>query len=430
VTDRTATTSELLVWTENYWIGGCDRFLADLIAGLADQPVRISLAGNEHPQFDAWLAERVPGVLPRETLPIANLVNSPLRALECRMRRSLARRTRQAAPDGSGADSLIRAATVATVRYGQDAVNLRRLNELMRRRRPDVLLINNGGYPGGESCRLAALAGRRAGAPRILHFVHNMANPPAWPTLVVRAFDRRIDAATDVWITAARRASDALAARRGIAPERIHTVHYGLPAPAELRGGDPGALRAELGYDNDRAALALVAVANLEPRKGLAVLLDALAALRADGIAVRTAIVGDGPLRGALAAQAAALELTDRVRFTGWRDDVDDVLAAADALVLPSLSHECLPYVILEAMAHRLPVVSTDVAGIPEMVLDGRTGCVVTPGDARALAGALKHLAGAPDLGRAMGEEGYSRLRAQFTLERMTRDMAALIGLP
>jgi glycosyltransferase involved in cell wall biosynthesis len=86
--------------------------------------------------------------------------------------------------------------------------------------------------------------------------------------------------------------------------------------------------------------------------------------------------------------------------------------------------------VILEAMAHGLPVVSTDVAGIPEMVLDRVTGRVVQPGDAAALAGALRELADTPGLGRAMGQRGHTRLLEQFTLKRMTDEMAALVGIP
>ena len=420
-------TPELLVWTENYWIGGCDRFLADLIRALDDWPVRISLAGNEHPAFDAWLGARVPDVLPRETLPIANLVRSPLHELERRTRRFAGRpRAVDAGYEASSKEPLARAAAAAAVRYGQDAVNLRRLVMLMRHRRPDVLLINNGGYPGGESCRVAAVAARRAGVPRILHFVHNMANPPAWPQPLERAFDRRIDAATDVWITAAGRAGRALAARLAVETERVHTVHYGLPARS-ASSAQSSAPAADLGYADD--AFRLVAVANLEPRKGIGVLLEALAAVRDRGVAVRTAIIGDGPLRAPLAERTLQLGLDDRVRFTGWRDDVDDILDAAEALVLPSISHECLPYVILEAMAHHLPVVSTDVAGIPEMVRDGATGRVVAPGDAAALADALDQLVCLEDRGRAMGDRGHARLEAHFTVERMTREMAALMGL-
>ena len=161
----------------------------------------------------------------------------------------------------------------------------------MARAKPDVVLINNGGYPGAESCRVAALAARRAGVERVVHFVHNMAQLPVWPGPVERLFDRRIDHATDLWVTAATRASDELSRQRRIARERVATVHSGssLPTASHPGGADPK-LRAELGFTDGRPGL--VAVANLEPRKGLSLLLRALAGLRDRGIDVATALVG------------------------------------------------------------------------------------------------------------------------------------------
>ena len=100
-------------------------------------------------------------------------------------------------------------------------------------------------------------------------------------------------------------------------------------------------------------------------------------------------------------------------------------MAACDVLALPSLAHECLPYAILEAMSHGKPVVSTDVAGIPEMVSDGVTGFVVPPGDLDALAAALGRLASDPQLRERQGAAGRERIESEFGLERMA---AAMIG--
>ena len=191
--------------------------------------------------------------------------------------------------------------------------------------------------------------------------------------------------------------------------------------------GDRGALRAELGFTGPQPGLAVVA--NFEPRKGLGVLLQALARLRSRGLDLPTAFVGDGPERGRLEAEIAALGLSGRVRLLGWRDDVDAIMGQADMLALPSLANECLPYVILEAMAHGLPVVSTDVAGIPEMVRDGDTGRVVAPGDAAALATALAQVASDPVRAREMGERGRARQRQHFSADRMIEQVSALLGI-
>lgn len=432
---------KLLIWTENYWVGGCDRFLVDLIGGLGTAPVRVGLAGNPHPEFDAWLDRRVPWVLPRRVIPVANLVRTPLHRLD-RWRHPAAGDPVRAAvadtrpgsrPAGDpgaepASEALAWRAGIATARYTQATLNFARLTRLFRELAPDVLLINNGGYPGGESCRVAALAARRAGVPRVVHFVHNMAHAPAWPAAVEERLDREVNRAVAVWVTAAHRASDELARLRPIPRETIATVHYGIPVPEAPPAHQPDLrLRAELGFPEQ--APGLVAVANLEPRKGLGVLLEALAELRRSGHALPTAIVGEGPMRAQLEAGLVELDLQDTVRLLGWREDVEAIMREATLLALPSLSNECLPYVILEAMAVGLPVVSTDVAGIPEMVQDGVTGRVVPPGDPGAMADALLQLCADPAGARRMGQSGRARVAGQFTVVAMTSAMRDVLLL-
>ena len=407
----------VLIWTEAHWVGGSDRFLVDLVRALDDR-FAWRLAGIESPDHDRWLARQLPDVSERIVVPIASLPGSPLTALRRRLSRG-----DQPPADLSAAASDVSVpvkAAVAALRYRHAATNLMRLGRLMHRARPDVLMINNGGYPGGESCRYAAIAARRAGVPRVVHFVHNMAYPPNWPPVVERAIDARVDGAVDAWVTAARRASVQLADVRGMRADRVHTVHYGVPPAPQVAA----AARGELGYVD--GALALAVVAALEPRKGHLVLLNALKMLRERGTEVRTALVGAGPEEPRLRRRVAELGLGEHVRILGRRDDVDAILRASDALALPSLSNECLPYAILEAMAHGLPVVGTDVAGIPEEIDDGVTGHVVAPGHAPSLADAIAALAADPARRRAMGEAGRGRVRSEFGIERMVDAVTAL----
>jgi glycosyltransferase involved in cell wall biosynthesis len=398
---------KLVFYTENYVVGGCDRFLADLIENLDHDLFDVQLAGNPNPSFDRWLADRLPSHLPRHEVVVATLPNS-----------RLVRRTRPAllGTDGPSAGRRgIAAVGSAGLRYAQVALNYRRLRRLFRELRPDVLHINNGGYPGAETCRLAALAARAEGVPGIVHFVHSTATPPVFPSAVERAFDRRIDAATDVWVTAADRAASALHEHRAIPRDRIRTVHYGIAATRDAGRARPAA--------RDGRPPTAVVVASFDPGKGHAVLIDALAALERDGFALRTLLVGTGPERDAVERRAVRAGVDGDVRFLGWRDDVPRILDESDLLVLPSIAFECLPYSILEAMLHGLPVVASDLAGIPEEVIDGETGRVVPPGDAPALARAIRDVLGDPARARAMGEKGRERVESTFGLDRMVAQM-------
>ena len=113
---------------------------------------------------------------------------------------------------------------------------------------------------------------------------------------------------------------------------------------------------------------------------------------------------------------------SERCRFTGARDDVADLLAALELVVLPSWS-EGLSFALLEAMALGRPVVATHVGGNPEVIDHDRTGLLVAPGDATALAGAIQRLLECPEEARAMGARGAARVRAEFPLGGMVRSL-------
>jgi glycosyltransferase involved in cell wall biosynthesis len=136
-------------------------------------------------------------------------------------------------------------------------------------------------------------------------------------------------------------------------------------------------------------------------------------------------IVGDGPCREQLTALARATAVFDRFQFLGHRDDVPAVLAQADLLVLPSQS-EAFPNAIIEAMAAGLPVVATHVGGIPELVEEGRTGRLVPPGDANALAGALLDVLDPPARAAEFGRAGRRRIEETYSFDRMVEQFETL----
>lgn len=166
----------------------------------------------------------------------------------------------------------------------------------------------------------------------------------------------------------------------------------------------------------------LVSVGRLVEKKGFADLIEVCRLLSAQGVDVRCKIIGDGPLEADLQAQIAAAGLVGAVELAGAQaqPEIRAALAAASAFVLPCVEEKAggmdiLPTVIMEAMAARLPVVSTTLAGIPEMVVEGKTGLLVAPGDAVAAAAAVRSLLDDPAKARAMGEAGFRHAASVFS---------------
>jgi glycosyltransferase involved in cell wall biosynthesis len=178
------------------------------------------------------------------------------------------------------------------------------------------------------------------------------------------------------------------------------------------------------------AARRLVCVGRLSEQKGQLLLVEAARRLSDRGAAFELVLAGDGELRRPIEAALAAASLTDRVRITGWiaGDAVRAELGAARALVLPSFA-EGLPVVIMEAMALARPVISTYVAGIPELVLPGTHGWLVPAGDPEALADAMQACLDAPVEALArMGAAARERVAERHDVDAAAERLAGLFG--
>jgi colanic acid/amylovoran biosynthesis glycosyltransferase len=198
---------------------------------------------------------------------------------------------------------------------------------------------------------------------------------------------------------------------------RIKVVHCGLPRAA---------------FENPATPLpeypVFLSIGRFSSEKGHIILLRAFAAVIATHPKSRLVLVGDGPIRAKLEEQVEELNLGHAVKFKGWLDSVEvqDQIRQASTLVHPSFS-EGLPVVIMEAMAERRPVISTYIAGIPELVKDGETGWLVPAGQEADLAAAMNACAATNkhDLSR-MGEAGFERVLARHHIQT---EVAKLIEL-
>ena len=191
-------------------------------------------------------------------------------------------------------------------------------------------------------------------------------------------------------------------------------------------GVDSSFLDAEASGPPDDATLCCVA--RLGPQKGLHILVDAVAVVASERPDLRVVVLGDGPLRSALEAQAAARGISANISFAGVAsgDAVRQHLLDARAFVLPSFA-EGLPVVLMEALALRRPVITTWVAGIPELV-DAQVGWLSPPGDVAALAGSIRAALDAPTAQLAtMGDIGRARVRAMHDSMTNGTQLAALI---
>ena len=194
----------------------------------------------------------------------------------------------------------------------------------------------------------------------------------------------------------------------------LTVIHNGIESTSIAASGTKARLE-------NHDVLVGVMVARIDGRKGHGTLIRGLHDLKNSGINIRVLVIGDGAERGKVEQHARALALNEKhIQFLGRRSDIDDLLSAADFFVLPS-DIEGLPMAILEAMAHGLPIVASNVGGIPEIIDDEREGLLFPAGDATALALAIRRLASDPFLRRRLGDAARQRVSAQFSLNAMVR---------
>lgn len=223
----------------------------------------------------------------------------------------------------------------------------------------------------------------------------------------------------------------------GFTPEerwpRFSVVHCGVD-PTEFDPDAPAAEASKAAANGgppaaDGVPFRVLYVGRLVPFKGQAILLEAIAGLRARGIDARLTMIGEGPAREGAERRAAQFGLNGEVRFAGavGQDEIRAHYAAADAFCLPSFA-EGVPVVLMEAMAMRVPVVTSRIMGISELVDDGEQGLLVRPGRADELAAALERLARDPELRTRLGRAGREKVSAEFDVRESGKRLAAIFA--
>lgn len=261
--------------------------------------------------------------------------------------------------------------------------DLRPVRHLVARIRSDGYRLLHAHTP--RSLLVAGLAARWAGVPLIYH-VHSPTSRDStrlWQNRINAALEQRCLRLADQLIAVSQSLQRHLR-ESGVPGDRITVVRNGVPCR------QPRPARSVCQTD-----WVLGTVALFRPRKGIEVLLEALAILRRDGWPVSLRAVGGfetADYQREAERVVRRLNLADVVTWTGFTTEVGAELDRMDIFVLPSLFGEGLPMVVLEAMAAGVPVVATRVEGVPEVIRDGRDGLLAEPGDAATLAEAVARI--------------------------------------
>lgn len=229
------------------------------------------------------------------------------------------------------------------------------------------------------------------------------------------ALDRFADAVT----ACCRFSAEGLSRTDGFAGARIAIIENGIEVERYGPPADKALAKDEVGLEPDRRYL--IHVARHHPVKDQRTLIRGFAQAAPDLPGVDLLMVGDGPLRAELENLAVDLRVPDRVRFLGIRTDIPDLMRAADAFALTSVS-EAASLTLLEAMASGLPVIVTAVGGNPEIVRHEREGLLFPRGDAAGCAGAIRRLFRDPELATGLGAAGRARALERYQLSRTVEE--------
>jgi len=293
------------------------------------------------------------------------------------------------------------------------------LLKILKTERPDIIHLNS-----SKAAGLAALAGRLAFVPQIIFTAHGWAfneERPRWQKKIIAFFH---------WLTiilchqtiAVSQVTLNQAKNWPLVNNKLKLIYNGLTEPVFYSRLEA---RKKLMPDLSPDTVWLGTIAELHRNKGLDILIEAFARLAPDYSNLNLLIIGEGEEREHLAMQIARHHLINRIHLLGQVPEGARYLKAFDIFTLPSRT-EALPYAVLEAGLAGLPVVTSRVGGIPEIIKNGETGLLVPPADPAALAGALKTLLPERYRESTLGRHLKTSVQQNFSRAQMLAQTLAL----
>lgn len=312
-------------------------------------------------------------------------------------------------PDTPGTEELQHQGIPVTFinRAKRDPRRITDVNRIVRNHPVDLLHLL-----GPKSCLYGRMVGRYQRIPTITHF-HSLHPDP----LLMATVQRHLARWTAAAIAPSYAARNWAISEYGIDPAIIRVIHDGqdLTRFTDITLQEKSRVRRKLDIDDDAAVIGLIGRVQIA-QKGQDIMIRLMSDMRRRFPGSLLLIVGEGPDLDYCRHLAQQLNITNAVRFTGYRDDIPQMLAATDVVVIPSVWEENFPHVAIEAAAVGRPVVAFERGGIPEAVLHDTTGIIVPQNEPDRLRDALIQILEDGDLSRRLADQG-PKYAARFTIE-------------
>ena len=303
--------------------------------------------------------------------------------------------------------------------FKEDFRALIRLIKLINLEKPDIVHTHT-----AKAGTLGRIAAKLTGVPIIIHTFHGHVFHSYFGFFRTKFFlwlERLLAKFTDVIITVSEQQRDEIIKYKVAEPEKIIAIPLGLDLkPFIGSNADPNELRVEFSVPEQTKLVGIVA--RLVPVKNHVCFLEAARLVLKRYDDVRFMIIGDGELRGTLEQKARDLGMEDRVIFMGFQHNLQKIYAGLDIVALSSYN-EGLPVALIEAMAAGKPVISSDVGGVVDLILDGNNGLLVPSNEPESLAEATLYLLEHPERRKMMGEAGREKVYPHFDKKRLVDDI-------
>jgi glycosyltransferase involved in cell wall biosynthesis len=291
------------------------------------------------------------------------------------------------------------------LRKKTDFLVAQRLVSLLRHQRPDILhtYLLHGNI-------LGRIAGRLAGVPAIIGSERTIGQARRWGRLATKLTNPLTNAVE----VNSELGGKAIEIDLGVPRDKVEVVRSGLDLEAFVNATRRAEIRTELHLNDDQHLV--VYVGRLRPVKGVEYGIKAFASAVSQRPNIHLALAGEGEQFDHLKNLANELNVHEKVTFLGVRNDLPDLLSAADSILMPSLN-EGFPRTAIEAMAAGKPIIATNVGGTPEAIIDGETGILVPSKDIESMTSALVNMVDNPEYQVQLGTAGRKRAVQNYSVE-------------